>query len=60
MFFVSEFSSEVLAEKVLQILENFNAKKFREISRRFVRGFGWEKFFMKELRFLQQFLKENG
>ena len=60
VFFVSEFSSEVLAEKILQILENFNAKKFREISRRFVRGFGWEKFFMKELRFLQQFLKENG
>ena len=39
-----EFSSEVLAKKILQILENSNAKKFREVSRKFVRGFDWEKF----------------
>ena len=60
MFFVSEFSSEVLAEKVLQILENFNAEKFRGVSKRFVKKFNWEKIFTKELNFLQRSLKKLG
>jgi len=33
-----------LAEKVLQILESFDAEKFRETSKRFVEKFDWEKF----------------
>ena len=44
VFFVSQFNSKVLAEKVLQILESFDAEKFRETSKRFVEKFDWEKF----------------
>ena len=60
VFFISQFNSKVLAEKVLRILESFDAEKFRETSRRFVRKFDWEKIFLKELNFLQRSLKEIG
>jgi len=58
VFFVSQFNSKVLAEEILQILESFDAEKFRRASKRFVKKFNWEKIFMKELNFLQQSLKE--
>ena len=55
VFFVSEFNPEALANKVLQVLENFYVKKFRRISRAFAKNFVWDKIFEKDLAFLENF-----
>ena len=55
VFFVSEFNPEALANKVLQVLQNFYVKKFCRISRAFAKNFVWDKIFAKDLAFLENF-----
>ena len=61
VFFVSKFNSAALAEKILEVLENFNCKKFRKASQGFVKRFDWKKIFREDLKFLRQNLdKKSG
>ena len=61
VFFVSKFNSAALAEKILEVLENFNCKKFGRTSQGFVKRFDWKKIFREDLKFLRQNLdKKSG
>jgi len=60
VFFVSKFNSEVLAEKILEILENFDAEKFRKISLNFVKKFDKRRIFENDLNFILSGLKNLG